>query len=305
MLGFVSHEDCRLHDAGPLHPDTAERLDAIGNQLISSGLDYVIRHSDAPLATREQLTRVHDAGYVEKVFEMAPEEGSVEIDGDTVMSPGTLQAALRASGAGVLAVDLVMREEACPVFCSVRPPGHHAERDRAMGFCLFNNIAVAAAHALDHHGLSRAAIVDFDAHHGNGTEDIFAGDERVLLCSSFQHPFYPFTGHASDTPNLVAVPLPAGTDGKAFRAAVTEHWFPALQRFRPEIILISAGFDAHVLDDMSDLALTDADFEWITREVLAVADTHSSGRVVSMLEGGYVVPALARSVVQHMNAMLG
>jgi len=305
VLGYVSHADCRFHEAGALHPDTPERLDAIGNQLIASGLDFVIRHYDAPLATREELCRVHDPDYVERVFEMAPTEGSVEIDGDTVMSPGSLQAALRSAGAGVLAVDLVMRGEANPVFCAIRPPGHHAERDRAMGFCLFDNIAVAAAHALDHHGLNRVAIIDFDAHHGNGTEHIFGQDERVLFCSSFQHPFYPFTGHASDARNLVAVPLAANATGKEFRAAVLEYWVPALRRFKPEMMFISAGFDAHVLDDMSDLQLVDADYEWVTKEITAIATEFSQHRVVSMLEGGYVPQVLARSVVQHINALLG
>jgi len=304
MLGIISHPDCRLHDAGPLHPDTAARLDAINDQIIMSGLDFVVRHYDAELVTREQLERVHDAAYIQRVYDMAPTEGSVEVDGDTVMSPGTLRAAERAAGAGVQGVDLIMKGEANPVFCAIRPPGHHAEHDKAMGFCLFANIAVAAAHALDHHGLSRVAIVDFDVHHGNGTEDVFKGDPRVLFCSSFQHPFYPFTGHEAETANLVDVPLPGTTDGPAFRKAVTEHWFPALNAFQPEMLLISAGFDAHVMDDMSSLSLTEADFGWLTSELLKIAKTHSNGRVLSMLEGGYDPGSLARSVVAHLKALL-
>ena len=305
MLGYISHADCRLHDAGELHPDTAERLDAIGNQLISSGLDFVLSHYDAPKATRADLLRVHDADYVDRIMAMAPREGSVEIDGDTVMSPGTLEAALRASGAGILGVDLVMEGTANPVFCAIRPPGHHAERDKAMGFCLFNNIAVAAAHALEVHGLNRVAIIDFDVHHGNGTEHIFHDDRRILFCSAFQHPFYPFTGHDSGTANLVDVPLPAGTAGAEFRAAIADKWLPALDAFQPEFLFISAGFDAHILDDMSGLALSEADYAWLTTQLVGIAADHADGRILSMLEGGYEPGALARSVVSHLNALLG
>lgn len=305
MLGYITHPDCLLHDAGPLHPDTPDRLDAINNQLIMSGLDFVISHYDAPKATREQLERVHAPAYLDRIFEASPSDGSIEIDGDTVMSPGTLNAALRAAGAGIHGADFVMDGTANPVFCAVRPPGHHAERDKAMGFCLFNNIAVAAAHLLEVHGLKRVAIVDFDVHHGNGTEDIFRNDQRVLFCSTFQHPFYPFTGHGSDTTNLVGVPLAAGTKGPEFRSAITAHWLPALNAFKPEVILISAGFDAHVLDDMSSLALTEADYEWLTLRLVEVADAHAKGRILSMLEGGYEPGALGRSVVSHLKAFLG
>ncbi len=304
MIGYISHPDCGLHDAGALHPDTAERLDAINNQLIMSGLDYVLIHHDAPKATVEQLTRAHDDAYVERIFATAPTEGSVEIDGDTVMTKHTLAAALRAAGAGVHGVDLILKGEANPVFCAVRPPGHHAEYAKAMGFCLFNNIAVAAAHALEVHGLDRVAIVDFDVHHGNGTEDIFKGDDRVLFCSSFQHPFYPFTGHGSDTANLVDVPLAAGATGTEFRAAIADHWLPALDRFQPQMLFISAGFDAHVLDDMSGLSLSEADYDWVTKQLMNTAKTHAQGRVLSMLEGGYEPGALARSVVSHLKAFL-
>ena len=304
MLGYISHDDCLRHDTGPVHPEAPERLEAISNQLIMSGLDYVLMRYDAPEATRDQIERIHDPAYVDRIFASAPETGSVEIDGDTVMSPGTLDAALRAAGAGVMGVDLVMSGKANPVFCAVRPPGHHAERAQAMGFCLFNNVAIAAAHALEVHGLSRVAIVDFDVHHGNGTEDAFADEPRVLFCSSFQHPFYPFSGHEADTPNLVDVPLPAGTAGPAFRSAVSEHWFPTLEAFRPELLLISAGFDAHILDDMSSLALTEADYGWLTGELAAIAKRHAEGRIVSILEGGYDPGALARSVVAHIKALL-
>ncbi len=304
MLALISHADCLEHDAGPLHPDCRQRLEVIDNQLLMSGLGFVIRRYDAPIVSRDALERVHDPEYVARVYAMAPTDGSVEIDGDTVMSPGTLAAAERAAGAGVMGVDLVMKAEADAVFCAVRPPGHHAEHDKAMGFCLFDNIAVAAAHAMEVHDLERVAIVDFDVHHGNGTEEIFKNDERVLFCSSFQHPFYPFTGHDSDTANLVDVPLKAGADGAAFRAAISEHWLPALRRFRPEFLFISAGFDGHVLDDMSALALTENDYAWITTELHLIAQEHCDGRIVSMLEGGYDLSALPRSVVAHLKALL-
>ena len=304
MLAVISHSDCLAHDAGSLHPENAGRIHAINNQIIQSGLDFVIRHYDAPLIEQSQLLRVHDRAYVERVFAMAPGEGYVELDGDTIISPGSLQAARRAAGAGVMATDLVMKGEAGPVFCAIRPPGHHAEIDKAMGFCLFNNIAVAAAHALETHGLERVAIVDFDVHHGNGTQDIFKGDRRVLFCSSFQHPFYPFTGHRSDTANLVDVPLQAGTEGAEFRQAIREHWIPVLDDFRPQFVFISAGFDAHLRDEMSDVHLSEADYAWITSELVYIAKTHAEGRIVSMLEGGYDPPALARSVVAHLKALL-
>ena len=304
MLAVISHSDCLEHDAGPLHPECRQRLEVIDNQLLMSGLDFASRRYDAPPVSREALARVHDPDYIARVYAMAPEAGSVQIDGDTVMSPGTLAAAERAAGAGVMAIDLLMNAEASAVFCAVRPPGHHAEHDKALGFCLFNNIAVAAAHALATYGFERVAIADFDVHHGNGTEDIFRNDRRVLFCSSFQHPFYPFTGHGSDTANLVDVPLLAGSDGTDFRVAVSEHWLPALHRFRPQCLFISAGFDAHVHDDMSSLALTDADYAWVTSELNAIAQEHCDGRIVSMLEGGYDLTALPRSVVAHLRELL-
>jgi len=305
MLAVISHPDCLGHDVGPMHPESAARLNAINDQIIMSGMEFVLRHYDAPMATRAQIKLAHDPAYVDRVFEIAPSKGAIALDGDTVMSPGTLKAALRASGAGIMGVDLVMKGEAGPVFCAIRPPGHHAEYDKAMGFCVFNNIAVAAAYALNAYGFKRVAIVDFDVHHGNGTEDIFKNEPRVQFCSSFQHPFYPFTGHESDTPNLVSVPLAASTDGPGFRQAISAHWLPALEAFRPEIIFISAGFDAHISDDMSNLRLTEADYAWITAELLKIAQKHGNGRIVSMLEGGYDLGSMARSVVSHLKALLG
>lgn len=305
-IAFISHADCGRHRVASHHPEQPERLDAIQDRLIASGLELALRHCDAPLATREQLERVHDATYIDAIEERAPDDDAMICldEGDTVMTRHTLAAARRAAGAAVLGVDLVMAGTTHAAFCAVRPPGHHAERARPMGFCIFNNVAVGAAHALEHHGLERVAVVDFDVHHGNGTEQIFRNNDRVLFCSSFQHPFYPWTGHQSDTANLVDVPLPAATGSEGFREAVAEHWFPALDRFAPELILISAGFDGHLEDEMSGTALIDQDYAWITRELVKIAQRHSDGRIVSCLEGGYALSALGRSVAAHLNALL-
>ncbi len=303
MLAVISHAECLQHDAGAGHPECADRLHAINNQLIMSGLEFVVRHYDASLATREQLCRAHDPAYVDRIFDIAPAEGYVSLDGDTVMSPGTLNAALRASGVGIMGVDLVATGDASNAFCPVRPPGHHAERARAMGFCLFDNIAVAAAHALAEHRYERLAIVDFDVHHDNGTEDIFRDESRVLFCSSFQHPFYPFSGDTTERENYMPAPLPRGAGAQEFRAAIAEHWLPALEAFRPQFLFISAGFDAHASDDMSGLCLTEADYAWVTTQVMDIAQRHAGGRIVSMLEGGYDLGSLARSAVAHMKTL--
>jgi acetoin utilization deacetylase AcuC-like enzyme len=219
------------------------------------------------------------------------------------MNPGTWQAALRSAGAGVLATDLVMRGEVENAFCSVRPPGHHAERAKSMGFCFFNNIAVAAAHALEAHGLERVAVVDFDVHHGNGTEDIFANDPRVLMVSTFQHPFYPYSGTDDPAPNMINVPVPAGTRGEGFRQVVSDSWLPALRGFAPQAIFISAGFDAHYEDDMASLGLVEADYAGVTQQLKEIAAETAAGRIVSMLEGGYALSALARSVTAHIKVL--
>ena len=304
-IAYITHQKCQLHDMGSYHPEQPARLSAINDRLIATGLDMVLRQHDAEPATREQLLAAHDEAYVDSIFRKSPEMGIVNVDPDTSMNPFSLQAALLAAGAAVQAVDMVMRGEVDQVFCAVRPPGHHAEHDRAMGFCLFNNIAVAAHHALANHNLERIAIVDFDVHHGNGTEDIVSGDERILFCSSFQHPFYPHSGHDSRAPNILNTPLPGGSDGTAFRAAVTEAWLPRLEAFAPQLILISAGFDAHQADPLADFNLVDDDFAWITRRLCEQAERSAEGRVVSSLEGGYDLHALARSVEAHLKAMLG
>jgi acetoin utilization deacetylase AcuC-like enzyme len=303
-IAYISHNDCLRHDMGH-HPERPERLHAISDRLIAGGLDMVLSHYDAPLVDRGLLDIVHEPQFVDQVHRIAPEEGLVWLDGDTAMNPHSLQAALRAAGAVQLGVDLVMRGEASQVFCAVRPPGHHAEKRRAMGFCLFNNIAVGAYHALRNHGLERVAIVDFDVHHGNGTEDIVSGDERILFCSTFQHPFYPHTGLDNAASNVVNVPLTAGTAGKEFREAVDRYWLPHLRDFRPELILVSAGFDAHQADEMAGLNLVESDYAWVTRRLCEQADRSAGGRVVSSLEGGYELRSLARSVEVHIKAFLG
>ena len=303
-IAYVSHPDCLLHDVGSGHPERPARLNAIRDQLISSGMEVVLHHYDAPLVKREHLDRVHDPDYVTGILVEAPYEGLLRLDGDTFMMPRTLDAALRAAGAVVHGVDLVMEGKASSAFCAVRPPGHHAERHRAMGFCYFNNVAVGAAYALDIHGLDRVAIIDFDVHHGNGTEDIFQQDPRVLFCSSFQHPFYPFTGHESETDHVVNIPLAAGASGSEFREQAKLHWLPVLERFQPQLVMISAGFDAHAEDEMGNLLLRESDYAWITGELKSIANRYADGRVVSVLEGGYALRALGRSVVEHLNGLL-
>ena len=289
---------------GPYHPECPERLDAISDRLIAAGLDAHLQHYVAPPATREQIERVHGTRYVDEIEDASPETGLHFIDPDTALNPHSLDAARHAAGAVVKAVDLAMSGECTTAFCAVRPPGHHAERSRAMGFCLFNNIAIGAAHACEVHGLERVAIVDFDVHHGNGTEEIFTGDPRVLMVSTFQHPLYPYSGLDNPSPLMVNIPLSAGSGGTEFRAAVTDHWLPAMEKYRPQLILISAGFDAHREDPLANLKLTEADYAWVTREIVAVAHRHAGGRVVSSLEGGYGLSALGRSVAEHVRELV-
>ncbi len=300
---FITHSACLGHDMGSYHPECPSRLAAIEDQLIASGLVQYLQHHEAPLATEAQLARAHPRSHIEEIRSSAPERGIVHLDPDTAMSPGTWEAALRAAGAAVLATDLVVGGRAENAFCSVRPPGHHATRSRAMGFCFFNNVAVAALHALEHHGLERVAVIDFDVHHGNGTEDIFDGDERVLMVSTFQHPFYPYSGADNPARNMINVPLPAGTGSAGFREAVAARWLPALEDFRPQMAFFSAGFDAHLEDDMAMMRLVDQDYAWVTREIKSVVDRTGAGRIVSVLEGGYALSALGRSVVQHLRVL--
>jgi acetoin utilization deacetylase AcuC-like enzyme len=304
---FYSHPDCRLHDMGPGHPECPQRMDAISDHLLATGLDIALTFRDAPQATLAQIERAHTAHYATEItdlLEHVRDEGqSRALDPDTIACPGTLAAALRAAGAAVAATDDVIAGRAKTAFCCVRPPGHHATRDEAMGFCFFNNVAIGARHALDVHGLQRVAIIDFDVHHGNGTEDIIAGDDRVLMCSFFQHPLYPYSGAVPKGTNMVNVPLAPYSRGPAIREAIEAMWLPALDEFKPEMIFISAGFDAHREDDLGQLGMVEADYEWITRRMVALAAQHSQGRIVSCLEGGYNLSALARSVAAHLKVL--
>ena len=300
---FITHADCLRHDMGSYHPECPGRLTAIEDQLIASGIGPYLERHDAPLASMAQLERAHAAEYIEALRAAAPQRGIVHLDPDTAMNPFTWSASLRAAGAVVLATDLVCSGRADNAFCSVRPPGHHATRNRSMGFCLFNNVAVGMLHALATHGVERIAVIDFDVHHGNGTENIFSNDERVLMASTFQHPFYPYSGTGVIAENMVNVPLPAGTGSEGFQRAVDDTWLPALEQFAPQMVYFSAGFDAHIEDDMAGMRLTDADYAWVTRKVKAIADRHAQGRIVSVLEGGYNLSALGRSVVQHLRVL--
>jgi acetoin utilization deacetylase AcuC-like enzyme len=290
---------------GAHHPESPARLSAIEDHLIASGVGALLERHEAAPAKMSELARVHPLEYIEAIRDAAPEHGIVHLDPDTAMCPHTLSAALRAAGAAVQATDLVIGGRASAAFCAIRPPGHHATRTRAMGFCIFNNVAIAARHALEQHGLERVAIVDFDVHHGNGTEEIFSGDDRVVMASIFQHPFYPYSGTDAPASNMANVPLAAGSGGEQLRAAVEKVWLPALDAHRPQMIFISAGFDAHVEDDMAMLRFTEADYAWVTAQIKALAERHSQGRIVSVLEGGYALSALGRSVVTHLKVLGG
>ena len=289
---------------GPHHPECPDRLRAISDRLIGSGLDSYLVHHRAPAADDEAIALVHGRSYIATIEAESPDRGLHYLDPDTAMCAHSLTAARHAAGAVVLATDLVLSGECRTAFCAVRPPGHHAERDRAMGFCLFNNVAIGAARAMTVHGLERVAIVDFDVHHGNGTEQIFSDDPRVLMVSTFQHPLYPYSGFDNPAANMVNVPLPAGAGSEEFRAAVREHWLPALEQHRPQVLFISAGFDAHREDPLAGLELVDADYAWVTRELVAIAAKHGQGRIVSTLEGGYALSALGRSVAEHIRELV-
>lgn len=308
-VGIIGHYRCGEHDMGEHHPENGKRLTAISDQLIRSGLDYVVRQFDANPIDKSLFTLAHTQEYVDSVIDNAPDEGTFVVGEDTVMNAKTLPAILLSAGAAIDAVDLIMDGTLSSAFCATRPPGHHAEHDKGMGFCFFNNVAVAAAYAKKKYQLKRVAIVDFDVHHGNGTEDIvrnkFKDDSGYLFCSSYQYPFYPFEMQESDTPPIINTPLAATTKGADFRKAISEHWLPALKKFKPDIIFISAGFDAHIEDYMSQVSLTEADYRWVTDELKTIANEYSQGRIVSVLEGGYSLSALGRSVVAHINGLIG
>lgn len=304
-VGVISHHQCLTHDMGDYHPEAPARMAAIQDQLIRSGLEYVIKQYDAKPIDKELLYLAHDKNYIASIFENAPSEGTYNVDDDTVMNPNTLNAALLSAGAAKDAVDLVMSKEVSSAFCATRPPGHHAEYDKGMGFCFFNNVAIAAAYAKDKYKLKRVAILDFDVHHGNGTENIIKGKKGYLFCSTYQYPFYPFEVQESTKPPIINTPLAATTKSSDFRQAILDHWLPALHKFKPQFIFISAGFDAHVEDEMSQVSLVDEDYRWVTDQVRDIADKYADGRIVSVLEGGYSLSALGRSAVAHINGLIG
>ena len=310
--GYYTHPDCRRHDMGEGHPECPQRLDAIEDRLLITGVGDALERREAPPAALSELALAHDRmhlaalqGLEDQLAEQIEAGGPahIHIDADTSMNRHTWEAARRAAGAAIAATDAVIAGELENAFCAIRPPGHHAERKQAMGFCFINNVAVAARHALERHGLSRVAVIDFDVHHGNGTEDILAGDPRVLMVSFFQDQLYPFSGNVPKGDNMLNVPVPAYTKGMDLRELLEQTWFPRLEAFRPEMIFISAGFDAHREDDLGQLGLVEQDYAWITHRIRDVARKHAGGRIVSCLEGGYHLGALARSVEAHLRVL--
>jgi len=312
MTGYFTHSDCWKHEMGPGHPECPERLDAIEDRILISGLDVALDRREAPLASLVDIELAHGRLHVaslrglsdglrEEIDAGGPTHA--QLDPDTSINVSTWDAALRSAGAALAATDAVIAGEMQTAFCSVRPPGHHACRDKAMGFCFFNNVAIAAKYALERHGLRRVAIVDFDVHHGNGTEDIVANDQRILMVSFFQHPFYPLDWVHSSASNLVNLPVPAYTKGMDIRELIEVAWIPRLEAFEPEMIFISAGFDAHREDDMGQMGLVEQDYAWITHRIKDVARRHAKGRIVSCLEGGYALSALGRSVEAHIRVL--
>ena len=306
---FFTHTECRGHDMGRGHPESPQRLDAIEDHLLAVGLDVALARREAPLVELAHVGFAHSAGYVSELSDVLAQVASTgqhhTLDPDTSASAGTWNAVRRGAGAAVAATRGVLDGEFENAFCSVRPPGHHATRSRAMGFCFFNNVAIAARYALDVGGLERVAVVDFDVHHGNGTEDIVAGDERILMVSFFQHPLYPGNGAIPLGTNMVNLPVPPYTKGPEIRDLIEARWMPRLESFRPQMIFISAGFDAHREDGLGQLGLVEADYTWMTRRIKELADRHAKGRIVSCLEGGYNLSALARSVAAHLRVLAG
>lgn len=312
MTGYFTHPSCRKHEMMPGHPECPERLDAIDDRLLISGLDVALDRREATAAAVSDIELAHDRMYVAAIRGLNAElkeqiaaggHDQLQIDPDTSINIHTWEAALNAAGAAIDATDAVMAGEMKTAFCAVRPPGHHACRSKAGGFCFFNNVAIAAKYALERHNLQRVAIVDFDVHHGNGTEAAFRDEPRVLMCSFFQHPFYPYSGAEGVAANMVNIPLPAYTNGLTVREVVEAIWLPRLEAFQPEMLFISAGFDAHREDDLGQMGLVEADYAWITQQLMQVARTHAKGRIVSCLEGGYNLSALGRSVVAHVRAL--
>ena len=305
ITAYLTHPHCSLHYMGPEHPENPQRLEAISARLALSGLLQQTMQGDAKEASDEDLARVHPMRHLKALEKCVPEQGIVTLDSDTMMNPDSLKAARMSAGAVIKGVDQVFKRQADNVFCAVRPPGHHAEASDAMGFCFYNNVAVGAAYAREKYGARRIAILDFDVHQCNGTIDIFKNDPDILVCSSFQYPFYPWRYLRSEWQNIVNTPLEVGTDSKEFRRTIENHWLPALHAFKPELVMLSSGFDAHREDPMADVCLEDEDFYWITHMAMEIATLYANNRIVSVLEGGYNPDTLARGVEAHMKALLG
>ncbi|MDD3018487.1 MAG: histone deacetylase family protein [Comamonas sp.] len=310
--GYYTHNLCRKHEMGPGHPECPERISAIEDRLLISGVFDALERLEAPQASYSDIELAHDRMYIaamrgltDRLIEEHQAGGPeyAQIDTDTSINAYTFDAARLSAGAALAATDAVIAGQLENAFCAIRPPGHHAMREKAMGFCFFNNVAIAALHALQRRGLKRVAVIDFDVHHGNGTEDILAGDERVLMVSFFQHPFYPFSGDKEPAPNMLNIPVPAYTKGMEVRELVEMMWIPRLEAFKPEMLFISAGFDAHREDDMGQMGLTENDYTWITERLKDVARRFCNGRMVSCLEGGYMMSPLARSVEAHLRVL--
>ncbi|TXI63695.1 MAG: histone deacetylase family protein [Limnohabitans sp.] len=310
--GYFTHPDCYKHEMGAGHPECPERLSAIEDRLLISGVDMALTRREAPPAALADIELAHGRMHVAALRGLtdvlredmaAGGPAHTPLDPDTLINAYTWDAALRSAGAAITATDAVIEGELENAFCAIRPPGHHACRDKAMGFCFFNNVAIAAKHAVERHGLKRVAIVDFDVHHGNGTEDIVAGDDRILMVSFYQHPFYPEGGSTSNAANLVNLPVPAYTKGMDIRELIEMMWIPRLESFKPELIFIGAGFAAHRADDMGQLGLVEQDYAWITHRLKDVAKRFCKGRIVSCLEGGYSLSSLARSVEAHLRVL--
>ncbi|EED35699.1 deacetylase, including yeast histone deacetylase and acetoin utilization protein [Luminiphilus syltensis NOR5-1B] len=300
---IYTHSDCLEHETQSGHPERPDRLRGVWAHLERTGFLQDCEVRDAPLASAHDLGAVHAGAYLEQLRALSPEQGLVQVDPDTALCPASLAAATRAAGAVVDGTRAVLAGEADSVFCAVRPPGHHAESDAAMGFCLFNSVAVAAHFSLGQPGIERVAILDFDVHHGNGTVQIFADDPRVLVCSSFQYPFYPGRYDELIRDHVILTPLAAGSDGNVFRRAVEQDWFDRISRHAPQLIFVSAGFDAHHLDPLGGLNLTESDFTWVTGHIKSLANSYAQGRVVSALEGGYDIGALSTSALAHVEAL--
>jgi acetoin utilization deacetylase AcuC-like enzyme len=301
---FITHPDTLLHIMDGNHPESPARITAIKNYLIKQDVYNHLAIYESPVATDAQLAKVHSTDYIARIRALSPKAGLVRLDPDTAMGPMSLSATLHASGAAILATDLVMQGKAANAFCCTRPPGHHAGRANSAGFCIFNHIAVGVAHALTQYKVKRVAIIDFDVHHGDGTEDIFKYNPQVMLCSTFQHPFYPHRGFDSRTKTMINVPLAANADGKTYQQAFSHEFLPALNQFKPEIIYVSAGFDAHVDDPLAGMNLIDQDYIWMTEFIKLVAKQHAQGRIISLLEGGYHLPALAKAVSAHITSLM-